>query len=106
MNQKQTKLSAEIKFAKRARYAVIVLFCILLLMIGIYYHYAEASDRVRLYDTSNGNQTYTGYAERQRNGEYRFYDKRGLYTGRMDKDRLYSKDGKVQQKYYLLPNRK
>lgn len=62
-------------------------------------------ERVRLYDTSNGYPVYTGYAEKQPNGTWRFYDTNGLYTGRMDEDRFYNKKGRVTEKYYLL-NRK
>lgn len=62
-----------------------------------------ASERVRLYDTSKGHQKYTGHAEKQITGDWRFYDKEGNYEGRMTKDRFFSKNGKVLQKYYLIP---
>ena len=76
-----------------------LLFWVLIVVIAID---TEAQERVRLYDTDKGIQKYTGYAEKQSNDEWRFYDKHGLYEGRMTKDRLFNEKGDVTQKYYLL----
>lgn len=77
---------------------------IILLLILIFVSAPVSAERTRLYDTSKGYPKYIGYAEKQHNNTYRFYDSKGLYTGRMDNERVYSKDGKVIQKLYLLPN--
>ena len=57
-----------------------------------------ADERIRLYEEEDGVPKYSGYMERQYNGSIRIYDKRGRFKGRIEKGRMYSKDGSFVSK--------
>ncbi len=85
---------------------IVKLFIILITFSFIFVKIAEAEERIRFYNSSGGwaKPTYN-YADKQSDGSYRFYDSKGRYKGRMDKDRFIENDGKVIEKYYLFRKR-
>lgn len=64
------------------------------------FDYSNAGERVRFYE-DDGNPTYE-YAEKQFDGSWRVYDKKGKYQGKVTKDRFYNEKGRVKYKYYML----
>ena len=74
---------------------------ILYIFILLYSMNLVANERTRIYDIEKGIPEYNGFAVKQFDESIRFYDKYGNFTGKIQDERLISKDGKVEEKLYL-----